>query len=163
MHVRIYINIYPQADFKVLSTMSKAVLLTESLTRAVGSQLILRVPDSSGVPCAVHACLIYFLSLHICIHQCIRSIDHGCHSLSKWLSVSSSHLDSSRPHISSHPNALSSDLLATRWCPADCHHNISGVLYTQRPCTCHNVHSQSGRTNPTWIWFSLLSTHSYYS
>ena len=63
------------------------------------------------------------------------------------------------PHISS--NSLLIEVLGTRWFPTDCHHNISGFLYTHWTCSCHNVHSQSGRTNPTWIWGLLLWTRSY--
>ena len=46
------------------------------------------------------------------------------------MSVSSSHLDPSSPHTSSQSNSLSIEVLGTRWFPTDCHHNISGFLYT---------------------------------
>ena len=95
--------------------------------------------------------------------KCIRSQSKRCHSLSKQMSVSSSHLDSSWPHVSSRSKPLSSEVPGTRWFPTDCYHNISGFLYTHWSCTCHNVHSQSGCTNPTWIWVLLLCTHSYNS
>ena len=95
--------------------------------------------------------------------KCIRSQFKWCYSLSKWMSVSSSHLNPSCPHTFSHSKPLSSEVPGTRWIPTDCHHNISGFLYTHWSCSCHNVHSQSGRTNPTWIWVCLLSTHSYNS
>ena len=102
-----------------------------------------------------HACVLDYFS------QCIRSQSNWYRSLSKRMSVSSSHLDSSCPHTSSHSKPLSSEVPGTRWFPTDCHHNISGFLYTHWSCSCHNVHSQCGSTNPTWIWVPLLWTHSY--
>ena len=94
-------------------------------------------------------------------YKCFRSQSKGSCSLSKWMSFSSSHLDSSQCHTFSHSKPLSSEVPATRRFPTDCHHNISGFLYTHWSCSCHNVHSQSGRTNPTWIWVPLLWTHRY--
>ena len=90
--------------------------------------------------------------------KCIRSHSKWCRSLSKRTSVSSSHLDSSCPHISSHSNSLSIEVPGTRWFPTDCHYSISGFLHTQWSCSCHSVHSHSGRTNPTWLWVSHSPT-----
>ena len=100
-------------------------------------------------------------ALHLHEYQCMRSHSNWCCSLSIWMSVSSSHLDSSSPHTSSQSNSLSIEVPGTRWFRTGCHHNRSGFLYTHWSCTCHNVHSQSGRTNPTWIWGLLLYSHRY--
>ena len=98
----------------------------------------------------------------VCMYASIHS--KWCRSLSKRMSVFSSHLDSSCPHISSHSNSLSIEVPRTRWFPTDCLlHNISWSLHTHWSCSCHNVHSHSGRTNPTWLWVSLDPTHSYNS
>ena len=118
-------------------------------------------PPGIEMVAAIYVCMAVDI---LCFFvKCIRSHSNWCHSLFKWMSVSSSHLDSSCPHTSSHSNSLSSEVPGTRWFPTDCHYNISGFLYTHWSCSCHNIHSQSGRTNPTWIWVSLLHTHSYNS
>ena len=92
-------------------------------------------------------------------YQCIMSHSNWCHSLSKWMSVPSSHLDSSCPHNSSHSNPLSSVVPATRWFLPECNHIIWGFLHNHWPCTCHYVHSQSRHTDPTWLWVLLLHTY----
>ena len=114
---------------------------------------------SHGSIAVVLLCMCGWFHFYIC--QCIRSRSNWCHSLSKWMSVPSSHLDSSCPHTASHSNPLSSEVLSTRWFPPEWHHFIWGFLHNHWPCTCHNVQSLSGRTDPTWIWLFLLHTHSY--
>ena len=93
--------------------------------------------------------------------KCIRSHSKECHILSKWMSVSSSHLDSSDSHTSPHYNPLSSEVPGTRWFLPGCLHTTWEFLYNHWPGSCHNVHSQSGRTDRTWIWGFLLYTHGF--
>ena len=107
-------------------------------------------------------CVVGFLSLWLNFFtcKCIRSCYKGCHSLSEWMSVSSSYLDSSDSHTSPHSNPLSSEVPANaRWFLPGCLPIIWEFLYHHWPGTWHSVHSHSASTDRTWIWGFLLHTH----
>ena len=112
----------------------------------------------------VRMVVVFLWFMCMCDWRCfnikaLMSHSNWCRSLSKWMSVPSSHLDSPCPHTSSYFKPLSSEVLAARSFHAECHHLIWRFLHNHWPCTCCNIHSLSGCTDPTWTWVCLLHTY----